>query len=55
MSINYSQAHAIIPICVEHIKFGDIFNQQIEKNILPSGLQSIQYGNGFNQPIDNNM
>ena len=44
-----------IPRCVEHIKFGNYFNQTIEKDVLPAGLQSIQFGYDFNQPIEKDV
>ena len=43
-----------IPRSVEHICFGDNFNQKIEQNVLPAGLHSIEFGDEFNQLIEIN-
>ena len=39
-----------IPTTVTHIKFGDFFNQSVNK--LPSSIESIKFGSCFNQSVD---
>ena len=41
-----------IPRYVEHVKFGDYFNQSIEKSALHEEIQSLEFGCDFNQPIE---
>ena len=44
-----------IPDHVEHIHFGDNFNQRINKDVLPEGLKSIRFGSAFNRRIGKNV
>lgn len=41
-----------IPKTVTHIRFCNIFNSRINRNVLPNGITQIIFGNDFNQPID---
>jgi hypothetical protein len=39
--------HVVLPGSLQHLHFGDEFNQSVDKLVLPAGLQQLHFGSNF--------
>jgi hypothetical protein len=40
-----------LPQSLKVLRFGEVFNQPIDKDVLPKSLKELHFGCNFNQPI----